>query len=116
MPRTAITVHSLVPNGVTANLAEVASDDTNEHEFTNPNGRVIIIVDNRDGAIGVEFTFISVAEPRYGRTGNVVETVAAGEMKVFGPFDTEAWNQSDNLVDIDVDTTEPDCHIHALAI
>ena len=68
-----------------------------DKEQTLLTGRELLIARN-SGASSRVCTITSVADPRTKRTGDVVETVPAGEMRMFGPFDPDGFRQSDGYL------------------
>lgn len=107
MPRTSIAVATAVVQDGINPVPFVAADAANDMKFENT-GREILIVRNSSG-VAVQVTINSVADEA-GRTGNIVESVAAGNHAVF-PFLRPAWwnqrsgsDQGTVTVDFDVDT------------
>lgn len=108
MARTPIPIVTIPNQGAVENLeaSAVAADTANNHTLVN-DGRVELWVFNQ--AVGaLQVTVVSTAEPTFGRTGDLVDTVAAaGGRYTAGPFKPAGWNQPGTpLVNVDVDTTD----------
>ena len=109
MARTPIPIVDIPNQGSDNALAAqgVAADSVNNHSLVN-DGRVELWVFNR--AVGaLQVTLISKAEPTFGRTGDIVKSVAADEDFTAGPLKPAGWNQTGadaGLVFVDVDTTD----------
>ena len=108
MARVVIPIVTIPNQGAIENLETfaVASDTANNHTLDN-DGKVELHVYNQ--AVGaLQVTVVSVAEPGFGRTGDLVDTVAAaGGRYSAGPFKPSGWNQGGtSLINIDVDTTD----------
>lgn len=108
MARVAIAVQDLAANaGATITLA--AADATDNMKFLN-DGETILIIKNA-GAGAVSVTVVSVAEPQFGRTGNIILSVAAAAEGIFNRLAPIGYNQKsgadqDNVqVDFDIDTS-----------
>ncbi len=77
-------------------LTETACDISNLNQFA-PTGNDLIMVHN-SGASPYTFTVTSAADP-YGRTKDVTtESIAAGDIRIFGPVKTLGWVQTDGFV------------------
>jgi len=101
MPRTDIPVQKItVPNVLNA-PTKVNSDSTNNHSFKNT-GQEILHYENT-GAGAVQITIQSVAGDLQ-RTGNLVQSVGAGENGQFSILPVRGFNQTDSVVHVDVDT------------
>lgn len=98
MPRTEITPAQLKAgkDAYTATTVTPAAADTVNLNSTPHTGKEIILVRN-SGAVAHTVTITSVADPVYGRTGDIAAvSVPAGETRLFGPFPLEGWRQVDN--------------------
>lgn len=94
MARTAIAVQSVLPNK-SAQLTYSAADSANGMNYPNT-GKEELLVRNASGSsINVTITSVPCS---HGRTGNIVQAVAAGAEAVLGPFDPLSWSQSDGTV------------------
>lgn len=75
-------------------VTETAADVSNSNSVTmTGHGRDLLLVRNSGGSTRT-VTISSVADSR-GRTGDIVETLAAGELKIYGPPALEGWRQTD---------------------
>jgi hypothetical protein len=97
MPATALTPISYSRNAGALFTWE-NPDQAGGNTFINT-GREILIVYNGD-ASSRTVTFVSVADPVYGRTENIVQIIAQYEVAHFGPFDGEGWNQADGTISV----------------
>lgn len=84
----------------TANAADLpmtAADASNKNQFA-VGGNDLVIAHNT-GASAYTVTVTSVADPQYGRTGDIAAySIGAGEYAVFGPFNMAGWLQTDGYV------------------
>lgn len=71
--------------------------DATEKEQTLLTGRELLIARN-SGASSRVCTITSVAHPVTKRTGDIVETIPAGEMRLFGPFDVDGFKQTNGYL------------------
>lgn len=99
MPRTTLpTVTAPGPrmtSGVV--LTMTAIDTVNGNQFK-ASGNDLVIVRN-SGASAYTFTYNSAAEGRFGRKGDITaESLAAGEVRIYGPATTDGWAQPDGYV------------------
>ena len=101
MPRTAIALQDIPFQGRIGSITMSAADAANDHEFAN-NGKVLLLVENGD-ASPHEITIVSVTDFA-GRLQDIVQSVAAGDLAIFGPFKPAWWNQVGGLVFVDIDT------------
>ncbi|KKN48917.1 hypothetical protein LCGC14_0648150 [marine sediment metagenome] len=99
MARTNLPVQSL-PGAGASQLTATAGDATNDHEMINDGHTQIIVFNGGVGA--VEVTIISV-NCSHGRTGNIVQSIPAGQDYKFGPFQAAEWNQPAGKLNIDLD-------------
>lgn len=116
MARIALTPIS-VPNGYadefTAIAWEAATPAPDGNKFA-ASGLDLLLIRNT-GASAHDVTLLSVALPRFGRTGDVTESIPAGEYRAFGPLPTLGWQQSDNAIYVDADDAEIELAVLALA-
>lgn len=92
---TAITVKSGKDAYTATTLTSVAADTTNFNAVA-LTGKEILIARN-SGASAYTVTITSVADPVYGRTGDIsAVSIPAGESRMWGPFPLEGWRQADN--------------------
>lgn len=82
-----------------ADLTFTAGDATNGNEFP-ATGREMLIVRNDDGSAQT-VTVQSVDDP-FSRQGDQTQSVPAGAYRIFGPFPTLGWQQSDGTIQISV--------------
>lgn len=85
-----------------ADLTFTGGDASEGNQFT-ATGRELLVVRNDDSG-GQAVTVQSVADP-YNRTGDQTQSVPAGAYRIFGPFPTLGWQQSDGKVYVDVGST-----------
>lgn len=87
------------PWPVLADAVTVAMTAANatDKEQTALTGRELLIARN-SGATPRVCTITSVAHPETKRTGDIVETVPAGEARLFGPFAVDGFRQSDGML------------------
>ncbi len=102
-----IPIQSIGFLGSIAAVSFTAGDAGNDHDFDN-SGNDFLWVQN-DGGGAVQVTIVSVADP-FGRTGDIVMSVAAAGRGVAGPFPGPLFNQSGGkrvnvLLDIDTSVT-----------
>lgn len=89
MARTAIAVQEIQFLGSGA-IAFTAADATNGMMFPN-DGRTVLLIKN-GGAGAITVTVTSVPD-EYGRTGDLIISVAAGEERIVGPLRPALFNQ-----------------------
>lgn len=83
-----------------SNLTEVPGDVTNGNSTALVEGKTMVVAHNINVAAKT-ITFTSVVDA-FGRTGNITAySIAAGAIKLFGPFKLAGWSNAGNL-DIDV--------------
>lgn len=93
MPRTTIAPVQAASAAVA--LTATAADTVNQNR-TPHTGRELIVARN-SGAVGRTVTITSA--PINGRLGNIAaDALAAGATKVYGPFPTKGWRQTDNFL------------------
>ena len=98
MPRTLLTKTS-APGGYAAagvSLTMAAADVGNLNAFQAA-GTDLIVAQNT-GGVGYTVTVTSAPDP-FGRTKDIAtEAIAAGEIRIFGPFPQSGWMQTDGRV------------------
>jgi hypothetical protein len=81
-----------------------AADVANKNQFT-AGGKDLIIAHNT-GASAHNVTVTSAPDP-YGRSGDIdSESIAAGELRIYGPLAVLGWIQSDGKVYLEADNAE----------
>ena len=94
---------------VTMADADIAEDG---NQFT-ATGNDLVIAHNT-GATPHNITINSVADP-YNRSGDITsESIAAGAIKIFGPYKTLGWQQSDGKIYLSADSDEVEFGVVAL--
>ncbi len=103
-----------------AQIVETASNSANDMSFVN-DGNTILVVNNKAASgTAVEVTLLGVVD-EHGRTQSIVETVAIGELRVFGPFPKSRWNEPGadppkGTVRVNLDVSDADCEISAVKL
>lgn len=99
MPHAAITLTDIGRDAtVGAAITEVASDSAQNMFFVN-DGNTLLIVNNKAASgTAVQVTIPGVVD-EHGRTGQIQESVAIGEVRVFGPFSKSRWNEKPGAAD-----------------
>lgn len=83
-----------------ADITMTAADVANGNQFV-CGDRDLLVVHNTGGS-AYTVTVDSVADPHYGREGDITTySVGAGEYAAFGPFKAPGWRQSDGYVYVD---------------
>lgn len=100
MARTALTVQVIDLDGLVASYT--SGDATNDHEFQNDRGDIILHVKNA-GASPCVVDIITAATFAGLALDDAGGTVATGTEAFFGPFDPALFNQSTGLVNVDLD-------------
>lgn len=97
MARIALTVQQLARNAKIA--VTLRTMTTGGVSFDNSDGNAVLAVFNdTTGAATPTVTIVSVGD-QFGRTGNYVAAMAAGEHAMFGPFKPPSiWNQGDGTL------------------
>lgn len=67
-------------------------------------GKELVLARNT-GAAPVNVTITSASDP-FNRSGDIVEAVAAGVTKVFGPFPQTGWRQADSYLYLSAPSTD----------
>lgn len=81
-----------------------AADVTNKNQFA-AEGDDLIVAQNT-GASAHSVTITSAPDP-YGRSGHISgESIAANEIRIYGPLKTLGWIQSDGKVYLEADNAE----------
>ncbi len=101
MARTVIALQDIPSEGHIADITMSAADAANNHELAN-NGKVLLLVDNAD-ASPHQVTIVSVPDFA-GRTQDIVQSIVAGDIAIFGPFKPAWWNQPGGILHVDLDT------------
>lgn len=99
LTKTTATTSGFPTAGVT--LTTTAEDTTNHSQFVNT-GKELVVVHNTGGS-SYTFTVTGVAD-KFGRTGNITaESIAAGVIKIVGPFSAQeaGWMQTDGTIQLD---------------
>lgn len=109
MARTALTKVT-APGGYSgAGVAfPLAAGDAVNGNYFEHTGREIIVVKNANASspgVSRTVTLVSVNDP-YGRTEDIAEVLAAGDIKVYGPFPILGWRQTDYRFYINVDSSD----------
>jgi hypothetical protein len=93
MPRTVVNTQNVPATNATAGTAVTwtASDVANGNMFV-WNQDVLVVVRNSHATTSYTATFTGVADP-YGRTGTIVDTLTAGQVRVYPFFPSAAWMQ-----------------------
>ncbi len=102
MPRTDLPVTDIVRTGTGNAGTLVAGDDANEHEFEN-DGRTIICALNTGGASILTFITPGTVDTLAIADHTVSVAIHATKVTLIGPFPPSIYNQSDGLVNIDLD-------------
>jgi hypothetical protein len=105
MPRTTIPTTIIVRAGVTQPAATY-SDITNNHSIASNDGRILLELINASNASDVDVTF---DVPRLYdddlTISDLIVTLAPGSVIYSGPFKRSVFNQTDNSVHINVEST-----------
>lgn len=108
MPRTALTVTQMGGAYASAGVVatEQAADVGNGNYIPLTGGEVVVARNTNSGSTAHTVTFTSVADSE-GRTGDITgESIAAGAVHVFGPFQPNGWKQTDGRLYIDANHAE----------
>lgn len=97
------------PASITALAADytwTTADVANSNYFTST-GREILLVWNQHATLARTVTISSVRDPSFHRLGDITTlSIAAGEIRVFGPFKAAGWVGSDKKLTIAGSTTD----------
>lgn len=86
-------------------LTMIAADTVNQNSFI-ASGKDLVILHNT-GAAQRTVTITSVADPSYGRSGDVsAVTIEIGEYCIFGPMKLPGWENTDGLILIESNHAE----------
>lgn len=102
MPRTTITATTpgaLLSGTPAANALDVtftAIDSSNGNQTTH-NGQLMLLFYNSHATTSYTYTVTSTAD-RLGRTGDISDTLAAGEYALVGPIPTEGFQQTTGYI------------------
>lgn len=99
--RTEITAQALPGgySGAGSTLSFTAVDVTNKNTFR-ASGNDLLVVRNVHATLARQVTITSVADQQ-GRRADVVETLAAGVVKYYGPFRYIGWRNSSGFIDLE---------------
>lgn len=85
----------------TANAADItfaAANVSDKNQFV-ASGKDLVLAWNSNPTNPYTVTITSVADPTYGRTGDITTySLAAGEIACFGPLVLEGWSQTDGKI------------------
>ena len=82
-------------------LTKAGADTSNQNSFRASNND-LVIAHNTD-SVAHSVTITSVQDP-YNRTGDISsESIAAGEIRIFGPFRAQGWQQPDGHIYLEAD-------------
>ena len=85
--------------GLTQGAIEVWTACNNaDQEYLWARGDILQV--HNTGAGSHVFTVYSAPESHTGRLANIVETIAAGEFRRYGPFPADGWRQSNGKLKI----------------
>ncbi len=121
MPFTAIALSDLGRDmKFGAQVTETASDSANNMYFVN-DGNTLLVVNNKSASGTAVVVTIPGVVDEHGRTNSIVETVAVGELRVFGPFPKSRWNELPGATDppagavkVNLDTSDAACEMSAV--
>jgi hypothetical protein len=79
-----------------AALTQLAADTVNKEEVV-ITGKELVLAQNSD--VGAHTVTITSVADNLGRTKDIAAvSLAAGELRIFGPFGLEGWRQSDGFL------------------
>lgn len=113
MARAAITVNQIAAGpDLNKAITWTNGDAAEDHTMAN-DGRTLLIVNNTSGGAAI-VQVVSVADPRTGRSGDIGDgsatvSIANGEVRIFGPFPPELFNQAGNVINVNTDTGGATC-------
>ena len=81
-----------------AEVAYVASDVVDDNSFATIGRELLLAHNDTAGALNLTLT---AADDPWGRDKVLTYSVPAGETHVFGPFLTQVWRQTGNVVHVD---------------
>jgi hypothetical protein len=106
---TALTLQSVTETAVAANLQ--SCDSANGNKFLNTNEDVLLLAQNTDGTnsatVSVTAQVTSIEDLRYGTISKASQSVslAAGAIKIMGPFPASIFNDSSGYVSMTISGT-----------
>lgn len=111
MARVSISINALLGGYAGVGVASTfqAGDASLGNTFPMMGGEIVIA--RNVGVVSRTITMKSISDP-FGRTGDLSEALAAGQYKVFGPFNTPGWRQSG--ADFWIDVSHADVEILVL--
>ena len=81
-----------------------AADATNKEEFVST-GRELVIAQNT--GVGARTVTINSVDDSFGRAEDITaESIAAGAIRVYGPFPTAGWQQSGGKINLEASHAE----------
>jgi hypothetical protein len=90
-------------SGSGAALTMTGADTSNQNSFK-ANGGDLVIAHNTDTS--AHTVTINSVDDRYGRQEDIsAESIAAGEIRIFGPFKIHGWMQSDGHIYLEADSS-----------
>jgi len=100
MARTTLTKSKLSGSYTGASITPTitAGDASNLNQFLMSGGEIISV--RNSGGSSRSITIKSATDP-YGRSGDITESIPAGESRVYGPFLAPGWRQSDGYFYLD---------------
>jgi hypothetical protein len=82
-------------SGQSLNAIMTACDASNGNASPLQGGEFLLV--RNSGASARVFSITSVADP-FGRSGDISETIQAGETRLYGPFLISGWRQNDGSI------------------
>lgn len=113
MPRVNIPVTAIVEAGIVAPTA-VTGDAANDHSFVN-DGRTFLEAKNTSAG-SLDVTIITSQQVSGLDLADRVVTIAAGVVKVIGPFNASVYAQSSDLNKVWVDITSASWELRAYSL
>ena len=75
--------------------------NASDHNKFLASNKDLLVVHNTSGSTPYTITISSTGDPE-GRTGNVAaQTIAANEVRIFGPLPLDGWVQTDGYIYVD---------------
>jgi hypothetical protein len=90
MARTAVALQDMSVQPSSAAVTLTTVDAVNNNMVPN-NGNTLIVIQNPTGG-SLSATVVSTSD-QFGRTGDLVISLAAGEIRAVGPLPAAVWNQ-----------------------
>lgn len=108
MVRTALAAS--VAKGSNSNVGRTVTmaawDSVNGNSFQST-GNDLLVARNGHATLARTVTVTSVADPFFGRTGDITAfSLAVGAVAVFGPFKSDGWRQADGFIYVDASTID----------